>query len=516
MSTASGAAAGVGVCFPQGGDGRRSTGATGRAIFADSAREVDPDLAARIEHTRDWRSGYLRPIRDIVAAAAISPDAALTISQQGLESAHRRFRFQRSGGEQSLSTAMGEATESAFGSITIKGRVAADRDFSLPYQGKRLFGSDLRAQIDRWVRDGITEPSFAEAIHTLMDNPDWLDLRDVDIALLGAGAEMAPTRSLLRWGARVHAVDLPRPAAWQRLIEITRNTAGSLRVPIRAGVLGDAPSVTSGLVHHDDDTAIAELAGADLLAHAPEIRTWLDEVQGPLVVGTYVYADGAGHVLLSMAADAIATDLLARRNNVMLAYLATPTDVFMVPMSAVEESRRRWETRGLSGLLQSPLRLLNQFQPNNPETILTSDGVEVGLNDSLVPQQGPNYALAKRIQRWRALSARSSGATVSLNLAPPTRTQSVVKNRLLAAAYAGAGRFGIEVFEPATSTALMAALLVHDLRNPAAAANPATALSNPMDLFVQGANHGGLWRAAYSPRSVLGFAAVLGMFEARA
>jgi hypothetical protein len=366
------------------------------------------------------------------------------------------------------------------------------------------------------VRDGITEPSFAEAIHTLMDNPDWLDLRGVDIALLGAGAEMAPTRSLLRWGARVHAVDLPRPAAWQRLIEITRNTAGSLRVPIRLGTQGDAHVTLDGLVHHDDDTAIAEVAGADLLTHAPEIRTWLDEVPGPLVMGTYVYADGAAHVLLSVAADAIAADLLTRRDNVMLAYLATPTDVFMVPMSAVEESRRRWETRGLNGLLQSPLRLLNQFQPNNPETLVTSEGLEVGLNDSLVPQQGPNYALAKRLQRWRALSARASGATVSLNLAPPTRTQSVVKNRLLAAAYAGAGRFGIEVFEPATSTALMASLLVHDLRNPAAAANPRTVLSNPMDLFVQGANHGGLWRAAYSPRSVLGFAAVIGMFEARA
>jgi hypothetical protein len=505
-----------GVCFPQGGDGRRSTGATGRAIFADSARGVDAALAERIEHTRDWRSGYLRPVRDIVAAATKSPDAALTISSDGLASAHRRFRFARSGTEQSISEVMAQPGEARFDSVTIEGRVAADRDFSLPYQGKRLFGDDLRRQVDRWVLGGITEPSFAEAIHTLMDNPDWLDLRDVDIALLGAGAEMAPTRSLLRWGARVHAVDLPRPEAWRRLIEIARNTAGSLRVPVARGDHGDAPIVTGGIVHPDDDTAIAEVAGADLLADTPHIRTWLDEIEGPLILGTYVYADGAGHVLLSMASDAIATDLMARRDNVMLAYLATPTDVFMVPMSAVEESRRRWETRGINGILQSPLRLLNQFQPNNPETIFTSDGVEVGLNDSLVPQQGPNYALAKRLQRWRALTARAAGTTVSLNLAPPPRTQYVVKNRLLAAAYAGAGRFGIEVFEPATSTALMAALLVHDLRNPAAAANPATALSNPMDLFVQGANHGGLWRAAYSPRSVLGIAAVLGMFESRA
>jgi hypothetical protein len=41
-------------------------------------------------------------------------------------------------------------------------------------------------------------------------------------------------------------------------------------------------------------------------------------------------------------------------------------------------------------------------------------------------------------------------------------------------------------------------------------------LANPMDLFAQGANHGGLWRAAYSPRSVLGIAALLGMFDSRA
>ena len=59
--------------------------------------------------------------------------------------------------------------------------------------------------------------------------------------------------------------------------------------------------------------------------------------------------------------------------------------------------------------------------------------------------------------------ARRDGATVSINIAPPTRTRSVLKNRALAAAYAGAHRFGVEVFEPATSQVLMAALLVYDL-----------------------------------------------------
>ena len=32
------------MCFPEGGDGHRSTQATGRAVFADSVRKVDPQL----------------------------------------------------------------------------------------------------------------------------------------------------------------------------------------------------------------------------------------------------------------------------------------------------------------------------------------------------------------------------------------------------------------------------------------------------------------------------------------
>ena len=505
-----------GVSFPEGGDGRRSTSATGRAIFADSVRRVDSGLAARIEHTSDWHAGYITPLRDIVMAGAVNPAAVFTVSEDGLDSARRRFVFRRHGARSSLPEAMELFQGKRFASVTVHGVQPPESDLSLPYHGRRLFGDDLRRQIDHWVASGTAEPGLATALNLLLDNPEWLDLRDVDVAVLGAGAEMGPTRSLLRWGATVHAVDLPHPDLWQRLIATTRSTAGSLRIPIELDDSGNPPFVVGGLVHPDDDDTVAARAGADLLQRTPELRTWLAEIEQPFVLGTYAYAQGAAHVLLSMAADAIVADLLAARNDITLAYLATPTDVFMVPMAAVDESRRRWDARGLSGLVQTPLRLLHQFEPNYPTTYLSDDAIEFGINDSLLPQQGPNYALAKRLQRWRALVARASGTPVSLNLAPATRTKSVIRNRALAAAYASAGRFGIEVFDPSTSTTLMAALLVHDLRNPAAAANPATPLRNPMDLFAQAANHGGLWRTAYSPRSVLGVAALLGMFESRA
>jgi len=176
--------------------------------------------------------------------------------------------------------------------------------------------------------------------------------------------------------------------------------------------------------------------------------------------------------------------------------------VFAVPPEAVAQSARAYAARSAAaklgrGLLQSFSggRLLRRAYP---------PGADPGVCDSLVAQQGPNYALAKRLQRWRATVARESGATVSINVAPPTRTRSVTSNRVLAAAYAGAGRFGVEVFEPATTKALMAALLVHDLHS----SGPPAA--HPWLDEAHAAAHGGLWRIAYAPRSALSLAALLG------
>jgi hypothetical protein len=137
-------------------------------------------------------------------------------------------------------------------------------------------------------------------------------------------------------------------------------------------------------------------------------------------------------------------------------------------------------------------------------------GSDPGINDSLVPQQGPNYALAKRLQQWRALAARADGRRVSMHIAPPSLTGSVLKNRLMAAAYRAAGIFGVEAFEPETASALMAALLVHDLRHPAAVANPGTPLAHPLLLFADAAHHGGLWRMPFAARSALPVAALIG------
>jgi hypothetical protein len=89
----------------------------------------------------------------------------------------------------------------------------------------------------------------------------------------------------------------------------------------------------------------------------------------------------------------------------------------------------------------------------------------------------------------------------------------VLKNAALAAGYRGAAAFDVEVFEPETTNAMMAALWVHDLRSDIGASNPRARLDHPLDLVMDQACHGGLWTTAYRPRSVLPVAACLGWFR---
>ena len=476
-----------GVLFPTGPDGRRSTAATGRTVWSEAVRDVDADLAKRIGSARDWRKEYVPAVVQHTVAATRSPEAAVAVARAGLAAVDAAMTFERDGGASSVAAAVREGEE-RLSQRTVKGEGDPQQELVLPYRGRGLRGAELRRQLDAWVTQGTVEASCRDALHRLLDEPDLLDVSDRAFALLGAGAEMGPLEPLLQWGAHVVAVDMPTPAIWDRLVQTARAGAGTLT----------APESEDGVT------------GVDLLTQTPEVGAFLRTAADgmPLTIGSYAYADGARHVQVAHASDALVALLLEERPGTSYAELATPTDAFAVPTDVVEDARRRWASRGWRAALQAPVRGATRgalYAPSYDVVVDRSEGHSVGIADVLVPQQGPNYTLAKRIQRWRAVAAQAEGHLVSANVAPATRTRSVTKNRLLAAAYAGAGRFGVEVFAPETSRVLMAALLVHDLRAQA----PAPA--HPDDLFVQGAAHGGLWRVGYSPRSVLGLAAVTGL-----
>lgn len=483
----------TGVVFPVDPvSGRRSTTATGRAVVADALRAVDPVGAASAERETNWRQGYLAHFRRLVEAGLTSPEAARGIATSGLDALHDRMRWASPDGDHPLADAFAaEDRAPSLASETVRGEGSPDRTLSVPYAGERLAEDALRRRLDLWVEAGTIEPTCAEAVSLVIDNPDWLDLSDRTVVVLGAAAEMGPLRSLLRWGADVAAVDLPRKDLWDRLIGDTRRRAGSITVPVRPG-----------------DRPLAARAGGDLIHELAAVTRWVAELDGPLVIGNYVYADGETNVRVSMAVDALTRHVVDARGaaDVALAFLATPTDVFAVPGEAVARSVDSYAHRRTSKVLRVPLRTISGGRLLRRNYV---PGQDPGINDSVVLQQGPNYLLAKRLQRWRATAYRADGGLVSLKVAPPTRTRSVVKNRALAAAYAGAHRFGIEVFEPGTANTLMAALLVHDLRT----GSPAQ--PTPWQDEAYAAAHGGLWTSAYDPRSALGLAALLGFAAAR-
>jgi len=125
------------------------------------------------------------------------------------------------------------------------------------------------------------------------------------------------------------------------------------------------------------------------------------------------------------------------------------------------------------------------------------------VQDGIVNVQGPNYALAKSIQLWRAILTHSRDShVVSSNIAPAARSASVVggKNKnagTIAAALDGMTHFKpLCVFEPETVSACMAALLVYDL------CNSSISLANPLELSSRQAFHGGTFRLGIKPNAL--------------
>ena len=488
-----------GLVFAMAADGTRSTSAAGRQILAAALQALHPEHAAQARAETQWRSRYPLHWRRLVQDGLAAPHAVVASAQAGLDAAWQALAWQGANGLQSLRTALAAADGDQFDTVSVPGEGdPAPVPWTVPLRGQHLQGPALQAQLADWQARGIIEPAAAQALARCIAHPEWFDLSDRTLVLLGAASEAGPLQWLLRWRAQVVAVDLDRSATWQRLEAMARAGNGVLHAPRRRA---------------GDDAAPAP--GADLLRDAPALAAWLRSLDRPLDIAALAYLDGERHVRVVLAMDMLQAALCEADPRTGLAFLATPTDVFAVRRPVQEAALAAHASRSAgSRLLQRLLALATGsrfFQPNSAMAPDAARDSRYGVTDSLVLQQGPNYALAKRLQQWRALVARAAGHRVSLNVAPSTTTRSVVKNPALAAGFAGAGLFGVEVFEPATTNALMAALWVHDLRYPQSPANPATPLGHPFELFMDQACHGGLWRCPYLPRSALPFAAAWGL-----
>ena len=485
-----------GVAVPADESGRRSTSAFAQVVLSEAIGESNEEAANAALLQTDWRKNYHRHFVAASEAGIASPKDARDIASRGLGAVASAIRFVRDGEDRLLTDVMAaSASGPPFDTKMIRAIAGPLPSYTVPYRGLDLGVADLRRQLEKWIAAGVIEVSAASAVEEVLDNPDWLDLSDLTFVVMGAGAELGPYPVLMGLGAKVAAIDLPGDRIWDQL---TARSGGlsQLLYPARNG-----------------------RPGADLTSDLPELRDWIATIDGPIVMGGYAYADGEAHLRVSAAQDALIAAAIDRRppGSVTVAHLLTPTDCYAVDEATAEASRRAWANRPLGlRLTQMALRTVSGgrlFHQAITECIDGKEGYRSAVFDTLVTEQGPNYALAKRIQEWRAVDLRASGLRVSANVSPSSNTRSVTKNKALAAAYRGAGMFNIEVFEPGTTNALMALLLIRDLRTTTGPADPFVELDNPLQLFSDAACHGGLWRSPYKTRTALPLAAVRGVLK---
>ena len=222
-----------GVSFAVGPDGNRPTTATGRDVVASALRAVDPVGARSVEHETAWRSRYLQHFRRLVEAGLGTPADWWSIADAGLAAAAERMVVLDDTDCRTpvVDIAGRNLLDRALTTVEVKGQGSPVQELLLPYRGQFLRGDELRDQLRAWDRLGVLEPSAVAAVMDVVDNPEWLRLDGYTVAVLGAGAEMGPIGPLLRWGARVAAVDLPRPGIWERVLRGARASAGTLLLP---------------------------------------------------------------------------------------------------------------------------------------------------------------------------------------------------------------------------------------------------------------------------------------------
>uniref|UniRef100_A0A7S1L587 very-long-chain (3R)-3-hydroxyacyl-CoA dehydratase n=1 Tax=Neobodo designis TaxID=312471 RepID=A0A7S1L587_NEODS len=492
----------------------RSTTIVNQGTYVAAVKDVDPEASAAAAKEKNWRYGYAKHVVRNVEISCKSNATCLKVAKAGLDYLHANFEFVTKDGTMSVADAMTKIP-GTFQTYTIEGtgKRAKDFEYTVPYQKfesktvNNLKGKALLEQLDKWVAKGVIEADARDAVAAMVKQPELHStaLQDRYFVLLGAGSAMGPLRVLLELGANIIAVDINREPVWKRLIEMARNSPGKMIIPVSK----DPKTIK-------DDAELAQCAGADLLNDTPKIANWvMDQQPGKqLVLGCYAYLDSALFVRLAIAMDAIVARVLEKRKNAALGFLCSPTDVF-VTSDETHEARAKALKR--VPWWQSLLKLVlpkKMLVKNAIRQVKSDDGKTFSIVDGLAVAQGPNYALAKRLQHWRCMLAREAGHTVSTNIAPSTATVSVVHNPQFAAAYKGMGYFApMEIVYQDLSNAMMTAVLINDVCNPKSPANASFKLDNQIRLFAYGSCHFGIWRMAYKCGSIGEVSALIGYMK---
>jgi hypothetical protein len=359
----------------------------------------------------------------------------------------------------------------------------------VPYRGRTWTGRELPELAALLVDEARASNCVATAIDWLvssgLDEAGEIDLEGRRCAMIGAGAEIAPTQLLLEAGADVLWIDTAAPPA---ALAKDSSLSGRLFVP-------EQPT--------------------DLLADPCRVAATLRAfaADAPIDVGLYAYAAGGGREWrLTEAMNAVVDSLPAGCLR-SVSLLVSPTTPVPLPKETLAASDRRHDERP-------------GWQRAIETMGLLGGGAHVGEGEqrllrNVVSVQGPGYQAAQyvgktlAVERWATAGPTGQGSPVciSANVAAITMTRSL-RHPVFEAGFAGASSFQVETLAPDTTRALNGLLTIHDWLDPDApgavpgrSADPRT---RARDLLSQQV-HGGLFALSYALEPTIRVGALIGL-----
>lgn len=311
----------------------------------------------------------------------------------------------------------------------------------------------------------VLNTSAARALGWISDQltTGLLSLKGHKVAVLGANAEMAPTRLFLEAGADVLWVDInPPPKSIQDL-------------PTRAGQL----------------TWIE--GGADLLTQPQEILATIKTFAGsdPTHVCLYAYAPGQARELRLTGVMNAIVNALPRELIASITLLLSPTTATPLNAADLASMQRRRSTRPTWEALLDSVGILGRGGG------CVSQG-EIAASGTLVGIQGASYQAAQYLAKLMTAEAWAhAGLRISATTAAITKTRSL-SHPVFDAAFGGARAMQVETFTPEQSQCMNGLLAVHDWLHPS--------LPIPAELRI----HGGIHTLPYPLNTALRTAAAIG------
>lgn len=354
----------------------------------------------------------------------------------------------------------------------------------LPYRGTLAEGVGIREVSAELLARHAMTPAARKCL-------DWsaglatLDLRGHRFALMGAGAELAPTEILLRAGASVLFLDLVPAEAWLARFVPT------------AGTLDFVPG------------------GVDLLAQPREIAATITAwAQGqPVHVGAFGYAAGGNREWrIAAAMNAIVRALPPSIVRSFATYVSPSAPA----QACDEDAAHALERLARPTLSERLMRGVRMLRPN----LLHVEGTF--WPRSVVGLQGASYLAAQYVEKRlsaEAIAARGLGGAgevpplVSSQVAGITRSASMAIPAFQAS-FAGGPALGLESYEPQTTRWLAALIYLEHLLNPDSAARAGRAAGDERRIAraVHACQvHGGLYAYPYAMEGTMVRAAMIGL-----